>query len=277
MVLVGHLTNNRLAVGIDHLIYGWLFFGVVIAAVFYIGTRFSDTGVATTGEPPPPRLSPLMAGGMGAFALATVAAICLAAVGPVLAQVLEAGTTTAAVVLDPPAAGEWQATSAKLTDWKPPFPNPTASVNQAYRSGDDQVGVYVAYYRNQRSGAKLLSFGSTTLADYDSTWRVADRRVVTLDKGGGRYRVIEKVLQSPSQNLLTWQWYWIGGQDTVSFWDAKLMQAHTKLLGRGDDSAVVVIYAPYKDHPSAAREALTRFVEPLRSGMKQTLSGAANR
>jgi len=27
IVMIGHLSGNKLAVGVDHLIYGWLFFG----------------------------------------------------------------------------------------------------------------------------------------------------------------------------------------------------------------------------------------------------------
>ncbi|MEO6748195.1 MAG: exosortase A, partial [Casimicrobiaceae bacterium] len=39
IVLIGHLSSNRLATGVDHLVYGWLFFGVVILLMFAIGAR----------------------------------------------------------------------------------------------------------------------------------------------------------------------------------------------------------------------------------------------
>ena len=34
IVMIGHLSGNKLAVGVDHLIYGWLFFGLVILIMF---------------------------------------------------------------------------------------------------------------------------------------------------------------------------------------------------------------------------------------------------
>src|SRR5206468_6688395 len=40
IVMLGHLTNNRLAVGADHLVYGWIFFGIVMALLFWIGSRW---------------------------------------------------------------------------------------------------------------------------------------------------------------------------------------------------------------------------------------------
>ncbi len=277
IVLIGYLSDNRIATGIDHVIYGWIFFGLVMAIVFYIGMRFSDVKIDAPSAPSSTQPSPPPAGRLQRFTLAAVAAACLAGVGPVLAHILEADTA-AAVVLDPPALSEgWKLSGTKVTDWKPPFPNPTASLEQAYRNGGDEVGLYVVYYRNQRTGAKLLTFGSTILTDYDSKWRAAQRRVVSVDTAGGTFPVIEKLLRSQHQKLLTWQWYWIGGEQTVSFWDAKLMQARAKLLGRGDDAAVVVVCVPYRDNPSAAREALIRFIQPLRSGINQTLTAAASR
>jgi len=36
IVMLGHLSNMRLAVGVDHLVYGWLFFGVVALLLFWI-------------------------------------------------------------------------------------------------------------------------------------------------------------------------------------------------------------------------------------------------
>lgn len=38
-----HLSGNKLAVGVDHLIYGWLFFGIVIMIMFWIGVRWRRT------------------------------------------------------------------------------------------------------------------------------------------------------------------------------------------------------------------------------------------
>lgn len=62
IVMIGHLSGNRLATGVDHLIYGWLFFGIVVALIFLIGSRWSDTGAVVGGPAVPgdkrPRTSP---------------------------------------------------------------------------------------------------------------------------------------------------------------------------------------------------------------------------
>ena len=42
IVMLGHISNNKLAAGVDHLIYGWVFFGVVIMIMFAIGSKWSE-------------------------------------------------------------------------------------------------------------------------------------------------------------------------------------------------------------------------------------------
>ena len=41
IVMIGHLTDNNYAVGVDHLVYGWLFFGVVILLMYGIGSHLA--------------------------------------------------------------------------------------------------------------------------------------------------------------------------------------------------------------------------------------------
>ena len=51
IVMIGHLSGNKLAVGVDHLIYGWVFFGFVMLLMFVIGARWSE--VVPKNAPPP--------------------------------------------------------------------------------------------------------------------------------------------------------------------------------------------------------------------------------
>ncbi len=48
IVMLGHLSNMRLAVGVDHLIYGWLFFGLVVLLLFWLSARWRELPLART-------------------------------------------------------------------------------------------------------------------------------------------------------------------------------------------------------------------------------------
>jgi exosortase A len=42
IVMIAHLSDMKYATGVDHLIYGWLFFGLVIFVMFAVGSIWSD-------------------------------------------------------------------------------------------------------------------------------------------------------------------------------------------------------------------------------------------
>jgi len=37
IVVLAHVSNNRIAAGVDHIIYGWIFFTVVMALLLTVG------------------------------------------------------------------------------------------------------------------------------------------------------------------------------------------------------------------------------------------------
>jgi exosortase A len=50
IVAIAHYSEMKYAKGFDHLIYGWLFFGLVIMFMFWVGGKFADKEVLTTSE-----------------------------------------------------------------------------------------------------------------------------------------------------------------------------------------------------------------------------------
>ena len=80
IVMLGHVSGMRLAVGVDHLLYGWLFFGLVCGLLFWCGSWWRQTApppvpvAEITGAPP---LRPAVAG--------LLTCLALVACGPALA------------------------------------------------------------------------------------------------------------------------------------------------------------------------------------------------
>ena len=158
--MLGHLSNNRLAVGVDHLIYGWVFFGVVMLLLFWVGS-FWQRG---PGREPLPRpsawpgvLPPLRTAAtpLRALAAATLAACAVAG----LWLPLEAGVERQAperTARRPrrrrrrrrvdTVAGRGCDVAAPLHGLR------IASSQQTFRKDGRDVGLYVAYYRNQDKG-----------------------------------------------------------------------------------------------------------------------------
>jgi EpsI family protein len=110
--------------------------------------------------------------------------------------------------------------------------------------------VYVAYYRQQDFESKLISSVNGLInPEVDSEWAIArtDRAAVPLDAGQLSVAVTELRSQSLqatlAPRLIAFHTFWVAGEPTLSATQAKLRAAVSRLLGRGDDSAVVIFYA----------------------------------
>lgn len=245
IVVLGHLSGNKLATGVDHLIYGWLFFGLVIAAMFWIGARWREDEYPEPVELTDP--VPLVANRAARTSWATVLAVVgLLALFPIaewqIGRNLPPPVSRLAAL--GPVAG-WSILPERLADWSPHFENPSATLEATLGNGQHTVGVYVGYYRNQDAGRKLVSSVNVLVPSSDKRWArvAAGSRAIAL--GGESLQVKTAELKSADESrLVVWQWYWINGHLTDSDFIAKAYTALSRLIGQGDDSAVIVIYAP---------------------------------
>lgn len=265
IVMLGHLSGNKLAVGVDHLLYGWVFFGIVMLAMFMLGARWSD---------PEPVAHQLGATGAAPTAPARLAASWVAAMSLVALPVAMAGQLSRAVSpgvpqLALPALPGLAWVDEPVSTWSPHYVNPAATVHGRFEpaSGGAPIGLYVGYYRGQRSGSQLVTSVNDVVSNEESKvwsrtasghlllagqdWRTADLRgqALTAVSGTG----------GPAR-LRVWSLYWINGRTFTSDWQAKLYGAWQTLQGRGDDAAVIVVYV--QKSPAGDDDAtLGRFVQ----------------
>ena len=269
IVMMGHLSGNKLAVGVDHLVYGWVFFGIVIMLMFVIGARWSehepapqqanDNAVAPFLAAPPPMAKLWLV----AACLALLAALPIGAKWSITRS---AGPD--AVVLVAPASLPmgWTSTDPALLGFKPKFENPSAEVNSVYERSGVLVGVYLGFYRNQDYTRKLVSANNVLVVSTDKVWsRVASG---ARDSKFGQHnasvrtatlRHLSDNTTSQSGRLVAWQIYWIDGTLTASDYLAKVYSAVYRLMGRGDNSAVIVLYTA-NDSAGSAEATLESFL-----------------
>ncbi|HEX6735225.1 MAG TPA: exosortase A [Azonexus sp.] len=253
IVMLGHLSGNKLAAGVDHLIYGWVFFGVVMMIMFIIGARWAEPEADLA---PPAEQQPSTPGTPTVRAWLAAAAVALiAAAGPLafaaINQVDRAGPVALATL---PAPADWSA-SALAATWKPDYADTSAELRSAYSRDGQTVGLYIGYYRNQDYQRKLVTSTNTLAASTNKAWSVVSRSTALPATPGLPAEIIAADLlgrtSSPEVRLRVWQWYWIGGRLTASDARAKLYTAWSRLSGRGDDAAVIMLYTPLETASTA--------------------------
>jgi exosortase A len=285
IVILGHLSGNTLAVGVDHLIYGWVFFGVIMLAMFMIGARWSEADAEP--EPAPDSVLP---GGASPrrWSVAVLAAVTMLAMPLLLRSQAQHSAVHGEPVLAAPTLPGWTWQAQPLSSWTPDFVNPAGVLHGRFEpeAGGAAIGVYVGYYRNQRYGRQLVTsvnqlVNAETAKEWSQTasgrtlldapagplpWRTAELRGQALAQvsGGGN--------QAP--RLRIWQIYWINGRPFISDWQAKLYGAWLSLLGQGDDAAVVLVYV---DKTSADDVQLRAFLSQHWSTLDTALRGVRDR
>jgi exosortase A len=278
IVLLGHLSGNKLAAGVDHLIYGWVFFGVVILLMFWIGAKWSEheDDLATTPAAPADAAigSPARPAGAAQRWLIVAAAAVLAAAPHAAGRLLH-GTPSNPPRLEAPGvlADSWTVVADAPIDFKPAYVNAAAELNRVYTNGTEQVGLYIGYYRQQEQGRKLVGSANALVRMDDPAWIARDTAIRSVDASGKPQAWRTTVLrarQSDGRNAAIWQVYWVNGRFTPDELTARAEIAWGKLLGRGDDAAVVMLYAPATD-TDATLEAFARAnLAPIEALLQKT-------
>ena len=283
IVMLGHLSDNRIAAGVDHLIYGWAFFGLVMLLMFWVGAKWREEpaavgsaaaiapGSSSAVDPAVPGdafARGAMATGWPVFA----AVLVVTALWPLARIAADMRTAHAAVSLGTIEVPGWTTETAPEGAWAPHFENPSAVRHVVLRKDGTAVGIYIAYYRGQDFDRKLVSSNNVLVRSSDTSWtRLAEASASVAIDGATRTIVSARIRGDADRVLRAWKWYWIDGNLTANDAWAKAAIAWSKLSGHGDDSALVVVYTTDGE---AAAATLQSFVHDAWPSISAILTSA---
>jgi EpsI family protein len=212
-------------------------------------------------------------------------AIVLAAVGliavwrPAYAALEASGPQGAPALARVDGVSGWSAIEKRTAPWRPQFVNAAAERVAGFEKGGRRVDLYLGYYRGQTQGAELIAWHNQLVAAGDKRWRKVASGEREIEFAGSPLRIRTVELVGPGgSRLLVWRWYWVNGRFNSSDALAKGYATLDRLLGRGDDAAAVVIYAPMSDaRDTTAAEVLAMFAADMGSTIEQRLVAARGR
>ena len=277
IVMIAHLSSMRLATGIDHIIYGWIFFGLVMLLLFWIGSFWQ--------EPAPASALPfgwrIPAGTRGARAMRPqIAAACVALALAVVWLPIEAfvGRGAQGQPVVPPIAASAGWTNVPIVDdaqqWTPRYTGFATTLRQRFVKNGREVVVYVAYYRHQEEGHRLVTSVNMLSEPNDWQWHWTSTSPETIAWESRTLKADRSVIVGTKERLEALSFFWIGGHVTANAYEAKALQALANVIGAGDDAALVVMYTPKQDAGDAATRTLDEFARAMSPSIEAALAKA---
>ena len=274
IVMIGHLSSNRLAVGVDHLIYGWIFFGLVMLLLFWIGARWREDFDEEPKPAAPPRANSRSTRGPALSRVVMVAVVALAigsAWRPAYSLIVGSTPSTFRPLakLEPQAG--WLPEIQPFASWKPDYVSARSETVQYFSKGSGTVGLYIAYYSGQEQESKLVSSTNRLVHDGGKVWIVKESGTTAVDVGQTQLPVLSNLVGTTNKNLAVWHWYWVDGRWTSNDYVTKLLLVRSKLLGRGDDAAAVFVFTPVDSQMAQGEETLRGFLMDMLPSVKKAL------
>lgn len=271
IVMIGHLSNMKLAAGVDHIIYGWLFFGLVMLVMFWVGNIWREDTEDEMRQASNVPATPSFAGNAASASVivAACAAIVSISIWPAYARYLHASASRDVARLEQ-FSSSWKQTEP-FAEWAPHYFPANAELRRFYRNADKAVGLSLLYYRNQHAGSMLISSTNRLIDEEDRSWRSLGSAIRVENISGTDLQLRESAIESAGGRLLVWTWYWIDGRQTANDYFGKLLQAKEKLLMRGDDGAAIVLCTPLHENREESRAALREFLSANQTSMTTLL------
>ncbi|GLT01608.1 exosortase A [Sphingobium jiangsuense] len=256
-IYVAHLTTIDAAVGFDHVVYGWLFFALVMAGVMAVAWPFFDRrpgDQAIDGE----ALAAIPARAVPPMPVAPAAALALNLAPPVWSRIsTHWGSADLAPPLLPQVAGWHRVATPMRAPWQPRFDGADHRVMARYADGQGHVvDLAIASFGWQQEGRELVGFGQGA-ADPEGDWSWTSPAWAPVGARGEAIAAPGPVLR----HVVTF--YRVGGGAvTGSEATVKLETMKARLLGR-DQRAVAILISAEEGEGAPADAAIRAFLAAL--------------
>ncbi|MDB5407807.1 MAG: exosortase [Rhodospirillales bacterium] len=263
IVIIAYFSDNEFATGVDHLLYGWIFFSIVTVGLAGLGLTFRDAGktaphpsVAESSGPARRR----------SIAVVALIALTLLAMPRVYAAYVEARAArlTGTELLLPIVTAPWQRAGEASATWRPELVGLHRHAAGTFRLADADVDLFIGYYNRQTQAGKLIS-SSNHLVD-PAAWTSASWSSTPVTIGGETIEARLTRIVLLGRKRLVLSWYWVDGRFESRTLAAKLLQAKAELMDDKPAAAAIAIATDAPDGsiaPALAR--LTDFASHLGS------------
>ncbi|WP_081587520.1 exosortase A [Paraglaciecola arctica] len=252
IVMIAYLSDMKYATGVDHLVYGWLFFGLVIFVMFAVGSIWSDPVVKMEKEDNelPTSTIPKVK-----FLSVLIALVLLVGSTFVYKNLVNNPNSDFVVDVD-----SLFIDSQDMNDesWLPIFENANAEM----KGHSEGLDYFVAYYKVNVQGQELIN--SNNKMFNVKKWSIEEKqdyaqfKTLTIINIQGRKRLLAYTYVTP----------WLTSASSIKI---KLSQAFEALSGRPQLGMLVMLSVPVKQEQQDTQKLLDAATSKLNDGLQDFL------
>lgn len=263
IVMIGHLSDMQLAVGVDHLIYGGIFFGLVMLLLFYLGSFWRDppfTPIALVQKNTIKQNTghlfatiSLLAIFFGIWPLASNWLLNKQGILGLPAYVATSGFKGWERLEHPP---QWL--------WAPMFDQAIAQKTSFYTDGKNIIGIYYANFGKEVQGAELVNYNNALIRFVDEKrLRITHERILSVPTANNTDLMVNLTIikETDGPSVLAMDCYQLGNRIMANRFLAKGWQLIKRLTGDTSPEAKLVIWTQIDSKDARpAEQTLKRFL-----------------
>jgi EpsI family protein len=233
--MTGYLSDMEYAVGADHLIYGWVFFSLVIVCLLGLGELIREKHFIAENsqdETTPSEWSSVKSSYTSSVSIVALMLIFLVWFNSINSQLNVPGTAKNLSVLLQ--AEHDLSRTSYISSWEPEFDQPYQEFQFLRHLNNVPVDIYVVWY--PKGHGELIS--SLNRLYPENAWTLESKSVFALDDG--QNMELSTIVNPRSKRLLSY-WYVIDGKVFTNNRMAKLYEIYKILMGSYVGSGLVAI------------------------------------
>ncbi|THB69416.1 MAG: exosortase A [Gammaproteobacteria bacterium] len=275
IVMIAHLSSMEHATGFDHIIYGWVWFGVVMLLMFWIGTLWREDREPRSEL----QLKPIQHGERISVDIKVISA---AVISVLLAPAVLYLLTNVKAVQPPKDLNPVNAFKSGIAFVGEPcyltgaqYPLADMMETGCFYFGDTKIGYANAQYFSQDQNKELISV-TNKLYDTENWKKISDRGGVLDIKtksGPISIKITETLLKDKGGEMLVWSWYKVGGIRSSGKITTKLNQVKSILFKRRSDAIIEILSVRINGSTSEARNVIRSLVTKIVRISEQKIPG----
>ena len=278
IIMLAHLSDMKYATGVDHLIYGWLFFGIIIFLLFFVGSYWRDeepvyisknvqheekiTQENTSVQPHKVFLSTY---------ITLIMLIVLLASGPITNFIInyQDQQPLKNFSLNEENIGNWQLSRKQQSNWAPHFIGNDNEIKRDYKQDQKIISSYFAYYQRQTQNKELINQGNKAYHLKGNKLIARHQRQIMIDQQKININVYQLVNQG--QQRIVIGWYYVFDQAMINPVKIKIVQAIGKITGLAREGYYIAYAIDYSQDEEKAENDLLEFITQHWPQMRQDL------